>query len=91
MCQARSFVQSFVNFFGTSGAPFDQYEAAVPLERVGTCFGKIFEETFSERPLWKGLRTPVHLRFVRGDNSMLSGATGIGAAMFINIGANHKR
>ncbi len=66
------------------GAPFDQYEAAVPFERAADCLRQLGQAIYGPDELWKGFRTPNNIRFLSSEDFYISPANG-NPTMFINF------
>ncbi|PSC73887.1 L-gulonolactone oxidase [Micractinium conductrix] len=64
--------------------PYEQFEAAVPLERAGSCLMEVGNEIFGRDRLWEGFRTPVLTRFTTEEDFYLSPATD-GPMMWLNM------
>lgn len=52
--------------------PYDQYEAAVPMSRAGTCLARLTEILYGPRAASKGFRVPGLVRFTSADKALIS-------------------
>lgn len=68
----------------TDGVQYDQYEVAIPLSRVHTCYAALAEALYGAQQRWRGFRAPALLRFVRAEPGLLSPTNG-GARAYINV------
>ena len=59
-----------------TAGPFDQYEAAVPIERAADCLREIGNEVYGPAELWRGFVTPNNIRFISGEEFYISPANG---------------
>lgn len=64
------------------GAPFDQYEAAVPIERAADCLRELGDAVYGPEELWRGFRTANNIRFISGEDFYISPANG-GPVMWV--------
>ena len=58
---------------------YDQYEAAVPISRAGTCLAKLGTILYGPQGAAKGFRAPALVRFTSSDDALLSPSNSAGA------------
>jgi hypothetical protein len=73
------------SFMIATGAPWKQFEVAVPLEIAAECLEMAVAEVYDPaKELWRGFRTPINVRFVAGEVFSLSNTHG-GPRMYLNM------
>ena len=70
--------------FLADGAPYDQSEVSIPLERAADCLKEVGDAVNGPDELWRGFRTPGFFRFISGEDFYISASNG-GPVMYFNF------